>query len=68
MRKKEVIWVSRDQTGLYLHWYSKPQWRRSSKEYTGTDYISASASNDLLYTNIILKKGGLAKITIERQY
>jgi len=62
MKKKEVRWISRDSNGLYMQWTVKPQWRRT-KEYTGKEYISHSASTKP-YCGIVLKLGGLAKITI----
>lgn len=67
MRKKEIIWISRDNDGLYMQWRTKPQWRLS-KEYTGENYISGSASLHFPLFSFAIKRGGLAKITIERQY
>ena len=66
METKQIRWLSRDSDGLYMQWRDKPRWRRT-KEYTGTKYISNSASY-LPPFGIILRRGGLAKIIIERQY
>lgn len=67
MKKKIVRWLSRDSDGLYMTWETKPQWRLKHKQYTGTNYISGSASSRP-EIDINLKRGGLAKVTIERQY
>jgi len=66
METRQIRWLSRDSDGLYMQWRAKPQWRKT-REYTGRKFISHSESYFPPFA-IILKRGGLAKITIERQY
>lgn len=68
MRKKEVRWVSRDSTQdtKYACWRKHPEkgvdgiWRH--------DDGAVSVRRIGEYLGIELEPGGLAKITIERQY
>lgn len=67
MRKKEVRWISRDfDRSVYEVWYYEPNitdgwWR-------GRGYICQLSGMAAHSMRIKLKSGGLAKVTIERQY
>lgn len=67
MKKKEVLWISREPSGFYEIWREKPHKRKGwwiGKTYKGR--ITDIHVRSCLATRI--KCGGLAKITIERQY
>lgn len=70
MRKVEFRWISRDKmTGEYDVWKAEPR-RNEEGDYecseSGT-IISRNAASKRRF-DIVLKWGGLAKVTIERQY
>lgn len=72
MRKTEVRWVSRDDDGRYDVWRNEPQKNKVGEWWGGVfnddplDIHSATIVEKILA--ISLRKGHLAKITIERQY
>ena len=72
MRKKEVRWLSRDRNGRHDLWAKKPHkardawWGAKGEPYRPGRNEAAYEFADK--TGINLTCGGLAKITIERQY
>lgn len=71
MRKKEIRWISRDgkqaRCPEYACWVTEPTMTVENGPYFGKGYIYGTSKdeNDL---GIELIEGGLAKVTIERQY
>lgn len=71
MKKTEVRWISKDDdSGACELWGSKP-WRRQGV-WIGRQYKGVVSYDTVFDTStkkgIKIKKGGLAKVTIERQY
>lgn len=66
MRKKEVRWISRDKSGIYACFEKEPQ-KNTHGAYNDNSYIPGTSGIDNIW-NITMRKGSLAKITIERQY
>lgn len=74
MKKKEIRWASRDNAGgRHDLWMKKPHKTNGAWFGAENEPHAVGSENDLAYdfiteTGILLKEGGLAKITIERQY
>jgi len=70
MKKKEIRWISRDID--YSLWMKKPKYNRKEGLFELNNrwdsYMKVCAGELESAVNLKLKRGGLAKITIERQY
>lgn len=67
MSKTKVIWISREKDGFYEIWSKEPHKKKGW--WTGTYYMGRISNVHVKkYFGIRIKKGGLAKVTIERQY
>lgn len=71
MKRKEVRWISRDRSGRWDFWKKKPHKARGT--WWGGRNEPALPSPDLMddFTEVFgidVACGGLAKVTIKRQY
>jgi hypothetical protein len=74
MRKKEVRWISRDRDSNKVEiWRIKPKLKygeyiNPNPEVSCFEGLIKDICNIQLYTGLEIKRGGLAKVTIERMY
>ena len=70
MKKKETRWISRDMDGKYDVWKIKPRWSKEDGQWECIKNHSTILRDAELNErqDVTLKRGGLAKLTIKRQY